>query len=158
MREHVTEACLAGFLILFWFVCGATLLQGWGNYPMWLDMGDAMSNEAFLEIRRAHYPIIYPLAVIPGAVSGVLHALLLWLRPAGVSLVLLWTIFLLGLWIGVSTFAVQIPLQDRLDAFGYERAVVERLIETDLWARKLPGLLAMALAVPLTWQAVRRRR
>ena len=158
MREHVADACLVAFLILFWFVCGVTLLQGWGNYPMWRDMGAAMSNEDFLRIRHAHYPIIYPLAVIPGAVSSGLLAVLLWLRPVGISLEQLWAVFLLSLGIGISTFAVQIPLQDRLDAVGYERAVIERLIETDLWARKIPGLLAMALAVPLTWQAVRRRR
>jgi len=43
-------------------------------------------------------------------------------------------------------------------AQGYDRAVIERLIATDLWARKVPGVIAMANLAVITWQAVRRRR
>jgi hypothetical protein len=43
----------------------------------------------------------------------------------------------LGFSIGVATFAVQVPLQDQIDVNGYDRAAIQRLIDTDLWTRKI---------------------
>ncbi|MBX3705258.1 MAG: hypothetical protein KF911_01400 [Pseudomonadales bacterium] len=156
-RSTFTDLCLAAWVILYWFVSGVTLLQGWSNYPTWLDMGPMMSNEDFLHLRQAHYWLIYPLAVIPGMVSLVLNAVLVWLRPWGINWWLLLIQFATGLVIAVSTMVVQIPLQDRIDAMGYDRELIQHLIDTDLWARKIPGLIGMSIMVLLTWQAVRRR-
>jgi len=116
-----------------------------------------MSNADFMRLRAAHYWVIYPLAVYPGLMAFVLNAALLVLRPQGVSMWLLGASLLLGLCIGTATFAVQVPLQDRIDMHGYDRDVIRRLIETDLWSRKIPGVLAMGVYAAITWQSVRRR-
>lgn len=156
-KSDLTDVCLVAFLILGWFVSGVTLLQGLGNYPTWLDMGPMMSNEDFLRLRHAHYWLIYPLAVIPGMINLLLNVVLLFLRPAGVSFALLLFALAIGLVIGGATFTIQVPLQDQIDANGYDREVIQRLIDTDLWTRKIPGVFAMASLAVLTWQAVRRR-
>ena len=156
-KSDLTDVCLVAFLILGWFVSGVTLLQGLGNYPTWLDMGPMMSNDDFLRLRHAHYWLIYPLAVIPGMVSILINVALLILRPAGISFALLLLALALGLVIAIATFTIQVPLQDQIDANGYDRDVIQRLIDTDLWTRKIPGAFAMANLAALTWQAVRRR-
>lgn len=61
------------------------LLQGWSNYPTWLDMGPMMSNQDFMRLRESHYWLIYPLAVIPGMISLGLNLALVLLKPEGVS-------------------------------------------------------------------------
>jgi hypothetical protein len=157
-KAMLTDICLASLLILTWFVSGVTLLQGWGNYPTWLDMGPMMSNEDFKRLREAHYWIIYPLAVFPGMVALVLNVILVILRPPGISWSLLIAGLMIGLVIAIATFTAQVPLQDQIDANGYDRAVIQKLIDTDLWTRKIPGLIGMALTAVLTWQAVRRRQ
>lgn len=155
-KSVFTDLCLTGCIVLGWFVAGSTLLQGWANYPTWLDMGTMMSNEDFLRLRHAHYWLIYPLAVVPGMISLALNGLLLFLKPQGISWWLVLFQFALGLVIAVSTMVVQIPLQDQIDANGYDREVIQRLIDTDLWARKIPGVIGMVSFALLTWQAVRR--
>ena len=156
-KTFVTDLCLTTWLILGWFVSGVTLLQSWGNYPSWLDMGPMMSNDNFMRLREAHYWIIYPLAVLPGMVGLALNVVLVVLRPHGISRRLLLAVLALSLVIAVATFTVQIPLQDQIDANGYDRNVIQRLIDTDLWTRKIPGLIWMAVFAGITWQAVLRR-
>jgi hypothetical protein len=151
-----SDACVTAFIILVWLVTGVTLLQGLANYPTWLDMGPMMSNDDFRRLREAHYWKIYPLAVYPGMISLILNIVLIWLRPRGISSWLLVASLVIGLVIGLATFLVQVPLQDRIDASGYDRDVVQRLIDTDFWTRKLPGYAGMAIGALLTWQAVRR--
>lgn len=154
---NAPDTMLAVFIILSWFVSGAGYLQGLGNYQTWLDMGGMMSNADFLSLRRAHYWWIYPLVVVPGILSVMLNGALLVWRPAGLSRWLLPALFTLGTGMLVSTALIQVPLQDRIDAAGYDRAVIQRLIETDMWLRKLPGLVFNLLLAALTVQAVRRR-
>lgn len=156
-KSAFTDICLTALLILSWFVSGVTMLQGFGNYPTWLDMGPMMSNDDFMKLRAAHYWIIYPLAVIPGMIAMLLNVALIVLRPPGVSIWLLILALVLSSVIAIATFAVQIPLQDQIDAAGYDREVIQRLIDTDLWSRKLPGAAAMATYAVITWQAVRSR-
>src|SRR5262249_54081015 len=121
-------------------------------------MGPMMSNEDFMRLRDAHYWLIYPLAVFPGMLGLVLNIVLVFLRPAGISWLLLIALLIIRLIIAVATLTVQVPRQDRIDAGGYDRAVIQQLIDTDLWTRKIPGLIGMALTAVLTWQAVRRRQ
>jgi hypothetical protein len=156
-KSALTDLCLTAYLILVWFVSGVTLLQGWGNYPTWLDMGPMMSNEDFMRLREAHYWLIYPLAVIPGMASVVLNAVLVFLKPPGISRPLLIALLILTIGISVATIVIQIPLQDQIDAKGYDREVIQRLIDTDLWTRKIPGLISMAGFAVVLFQAVRRR-
>lgn len=92
---------MTAWIILGWFVSGVTLLQGWGNYPTWLDMGPMMSNEDFMRLREAHYWIIYPLAIFPGMIALALNVALVMLRPQGVSLWLLIAALILGVVIAI---------------------------------------------------------
>jgi hypothetical protein len=150
------DAALVAFLISFTFVWGASYVQGFENYPYWRDLGPHISPEAFRALREAHYWKIYPLAVYPGLVTLAANAALLFLRPPGVSRWLLPACFALNLVVAVATFAVLVPIQDQIDAHGFDRALVERLITGDFWLRKIPGTLAGALVVGLVWQLVRR--
>jgi hypothetical protein len=107
-------------------------------------------------LREAHYWKISPLAVYPGLIAFAANAALLFLRPPGVARWILPACFALNLGVLVATFAVLVPIQDRIDAGGFDRELIERLIRGDFWLRKIPGMLAGALVAVLLWQVVRR--
>lgn len=153
----LADTLLVLFAAIYLTVGGVTLMQGLVNYPTWRDMGPMMSNEDFLALREAHYWKIYPLAVIPGSLALPLNIALLFVRPTGVPVWLTGLVLALSLVVAVATFAFEIPRQDILDARGYDRSVIDALIQTDLLFRKLPGVAAMALVGVMVWMALRRR-
>lgn len=155
-KSQLRDATLVAFVLSFTFVWGASYVQGFENYPYWRDLGPHISAEAFRELREAHYWKIYPLAVYPGLVALVANAVLLFLPPPGVARWILPACFALNLVVGIATFAVLVPIQDRIDAGGFDRALIEQLIRGDLWLRKLPGTLAGGLVAALLWQSIRR--
>ncbi|MFN2426498.1 MAG: hypothetical protein ABR587_08640 [Candidatus Binatia bacterium] len=81
---------------------------------------------------------------------------LLFFPPAGVSRWILPACFALNLVVMAATFAVLVPIQDRIDAAGFDRELLEQLIRGDQWLRKIPGTLGGLLVVGLLWQVVRR--
>ena len=147
---------LVTFVLSFTFVWGASYVQGFENYPYWRDLGPHISPEAFRALREAHYWKIYPLAVYPGLLAFAANAALLFLPPPGVSRWILPACFALNLFVAVATFAVLVPIQDRIDAGGFDRLLIEQLIRDDFWFRKIPGTLGGLLVIDLLWQIVRR--
>jgi hypothetical protein len=150
------DVAVVAFVVSFTFVWGASYVQGFMNYPYWRDLGQYISPEAFRALRDAHYWKIYPLAVYPGLVTFVANAALLFLPPPSVSRWILPACFALNLVVLVATFAVLVPIQDKIDAGGFDRALIEQLIRGDFWLRKIPGTLCGLLVVGLLWQLVRR--
>jgi hypothetical protein len=157
-KTAIREIALVAYVISFTFVWGASYVQGFENYPYWRDLGSHVSAEAFRALREAHYWKIYPLAVYPGLVAFLANATLLLLPPPGISRWILPACFALNLIVLVATFGVLVPIQDRIDAGGFDRELIERLITGDFWLRKIPGTLAGVLVVALLWQLIRGPR
>lgn len=156
-KSTLRDTALVVFIVSFTFVWGTSYVQGFENYPYWRDLGPHISPEAFRALRDAHYWKIYPLAVYPGLVAFIANGALLVLRPPGVSRWILPACFLLNVVVMVATFAILVPIQDRIDAGGFDRALIEELIAGDFWLRKIPGTLSGLLVIGLLWQVVRRR-
>jgi hypothetical protein len=156
-KSQLRDVALVAFVLTFSFVWGSSYVQGFENYPYWRDLGPHISPEAFRALREAHYWKIYPLAVYPGLVVFVANLTLLFLPPPGVSRWILPACFALDLVVLVATFAVLVPIQDRIDVGGFDRQLIDQLISGDLWLRKVPGTLGGLLVVGLLWQTVRGR-
>jgi len=154
-KTAVRDMALVAFVLSFTFVWGASYVQGFENYPYWRDLGPHISAEAFRALREAHYWKIYPLAVYPGLVTFIANVVLLFLPPPRISRWILPACFALNLIVMVATFAILVPIQDRIDA-GFDRELIAQLIRGDFWLRKIPGTLGGFLVVGLLWQVVRR--
>jgi hypothetical protein len=128
------------FLITFALVfygMGASFVESFVNYPTWRLIGAS----EFRAYHQAVSPLIIGYMVIPMLITTILTILLLWFRPAPIPR---WAILLavvLQLIIWVSTFTIQFPIQLQLSREGLSLPLVERLIFTNWWLRKVPQII-----------------
>ena len=132
------------FLITFaltFYGMGASFIEGFVNYPTWRLVG----ADEFRTFHQTLSPLGIGYMVVPLMLATVLTIALLWLRPAAIPLWLIALSIALRLVTGVSTFTIQIPIQMELSSGGLSLPLIERLIFTDLWLRKVPMLINSAL-------------
>jgi hypothetical protein len=127
---------LISFALVFYGM-GASFVESFVNYPTWRLIG---VNE-FRAYHQTLGPLVIGYMVIPMLITTLLTVLLLWFRPTPIPR---WTICLavmLQLIIWVSTFAIQLPIQVQLSSDGLSLPLIERLIITNWWLRKVPQII-----------------
>ena len=139
------------FALAFVLVCygnGAACVESFVNYPSWRLIGasEFTAYHAFIG------PRVIAFLVAPALLGTVCTALLLRSRPAAIPLWSVWVAVALQMVIWLSTATIQWPIQQDLHAHGFSAPLVERLIETNLWLRRLPYA---ACAVVFLWMAAR---
>jgi hypothetical protein len=131
---------LITFALMFYGV-GASFVESFVNYPTWRLIGAG----EFRAYHQALGPLIIGFMVVPMVIATMLTAALLWFRPAGVPRWALWLSVGLQMCIWVSTAAVQIPIQFQLGSGGLSLPLIDQLIFTNLWFRKVPQVVNMFL-------------
>jgi hypothetical protein len=127
------------FLITFALVfygTGASFVESFVNYPTWHLIG---ANE-FRGYHQALGPRVIGYMVIPMLIGTILTLLLLWFRPAPIPRWGIWLAVVLQLIIWGSTAAIQFPIQLQLSG-GLSLPLLERLIFTNWWLRKVPQII-----------------
>ena len=115
---------IAAFVLTF-YTFGAGMIDNYVIYPTLAVVGE---NE-FAAFRHVFTPRIVVLLVVPLILRSVFSVFLLWLRPAAISLWLVWLFLFFQLVAWVSTFAVQLPIQNELDK-GKNLELIQRLTQT----------------------------
>lgn len=139
-----TKASAWLFLITFALVfygMGASFIESFVNYPTWPLIG----ADEFRAFHQALSPLVVGYMVIPLMLASLLTVALLWLRPTAIPR---WAIALsiaLQLVAWVSTFTIQIPIQMELSSAGLSLPLIERLIVTNWWLRRVPMLINSVL-------------
>ena len=118
------------------------------NYPSWRLIGasEFMAYHAFIG------PRVIAFLVAPALLGTVCTALLLRSGRRRFRVWSVWVAVALQMVIWLSTATIQWPIQQELHAHGFSAPLVERLIETNLWLRRLPYA---ACAVVFLWMAAR---
>lgn len=127
---------LFSFALVFYGM-GASFVESFVNYPTWRLIG---ANE-FRAYHQALGPLVIGYMVIPMLITTILTVLLLWFRPAPIPRWAIWLAVLLQLLIWVSTAAIQLPIQAQLSSDGLSLPLIERLIFTNWWLRKVPQII-----------------
>lgn len=127
---------------------GAAFIESFVNYPSWHLIG----NDAFLNYHKFIGPRVIAFLVVPALLGTVFTIVLLWSRPAAIPLWSVWVAILLQLVVWVSTATIQIPIQLQLAVQGASPALLERLMETNWWFRRVPYAVCAALFL---WMATR---
>jgi hypothetical protein len=125
---------LVTFALVFYNL-GASFIESFVNYPTWRLIG---ANE-FRAYHQAVGPLYIIYGVAPGVLATVLTLLLLYFRPPAIPT---WEILLaigLQLIMWVSSVSIQIPIQMQLDKEGLSLPLINRLIVTNLWLRRVPS-------------------
>ena len=132
------------FLVTFAFVfygMGASFVESFVNYPTWRHIGAA----EFQAYHQALSPLIIGYMVIPVFFTIILTALVLWKRPSPIPSWGLWIAIVMQLIAAVSSFAIQIPIQRQLSSNGLSLALIDELIFTNFWFRRVPMLINSVL-------------
>ena len=132
------------FLITFALILygmGASFVESFVNYPTWRLIG---ANE-FLAYHHAISPLVIAYMVIPMLLATVLTLLLVWFRPAQIPRWAIWLSVILQMLVWVSTATIQIPIQIQLSASGLSLPLIDQLIFTNLWFRKVPQIINIFL-------------
>jgi hypothetical protein len=127
---------LIAFALVFYGV-GASFVESFVNYPTWRLIG---TNE-FRAYHQALSPLVIGYMVIPMLITTILTILLVWFRPAPIPRWAIGLAVVLQLIIWVSTFIIQLPIQMQLSGDGLSLPLINRLIFTNWWLRKVPQII-----------------
>lgn len=122
---------------LVFYGMGAATVETFVNYPTWRLIG---ANE-FRAYHQAVGPLVIRYMVIPLLITTVLTIFLLWFRPAPIPRWAIWLSVVLQLVTWVSTATVQIPIQLQLSSDGLSLPLIERLMFTSWWLRRVPHVI-----------------
>lgn len=132
------------FLITFALVfygMGASFVESFVNYPTWRLIGAG----EFVAYHQALGPLIIAYMVIPVAVATLLTLTLAWFRPAPIPRWAIWVSVILQLISWISTATIQIPIQIELSTNGLSPPLIDQLIITNFWFRKVPQIINILL-------------
>lgn len=144
------------FALAFGFVFygnGAAFIESFVNYPSWPLVGAS----EFVTFHRFIGPRVITFLVAPALLGTVLTATLLRFRPHAVPAWSVWVAILLQLIMWISTATIQIPIQMELGNHGFSTPLVERLVETNFWLRRVPYGACAALFLWMATRCVDRR-
>jgi hypothetical protein len=149
------SAVLVLFFGFFFYQWGAANLEGFSVYPFTRDLGEVVSKEDWIRLRAGPFAKVFPLLVVPFALSIVATIALVFLKPRFIPRWVLLVILGLQAVIATSTVLVQVPIQIQLNS-GFDRAATIRLISTDFWLRKVPLQVEGAFVLYALWRVVVR--
>ena len=132
------------FLLTFaltFYGMGASYVESFVNYPTWKLIGPG----EFLAYHRTLGPLIIGYMVIPLVVATILTILLVWFRPAPIPRWVIWVSVVLQLITWISTAMIQIPIQRELSTSGLSLPLIDQLIFTNFWYRKVPQVINVIL-------------
>ena len=141
---------LAAFALVL-YGSGAALIESFVNYPSWPLIG----RTEFTSFHRFISPRILTFLVAPMLLGTVFTILLLWFRPSAIPVRAVWLAIALQVVVWASTAAIQVPIQIELSANGLSVPLIERLMVTNFWLRRIPYA---ACAILFLWMASRALR
>ena len=133
---------------LVFYVNGAGFIESFVNYPSWRVIGP----DTFRAYHRSITPGVVGLLVAPAVLATLFTIALLRFRPAAVPLWAVWVALALQVVSWISTATIQLPIQFQLAEQGAVPALIDRLIETNLWLRRVPNAICAGL---FAWMAAR---
>lgn len=139
------------FLIAFALVfygTGAAFIESFVNYASWPLIG----ADEFVAYHRFISPRVLALLVAPLLLGTVFTILMLWSRPAPIPAWAVWAALAAQAIVWASTVTIQVPIQFQLSDQGLSVELIERLITTNFWLRRIPYAICAGLFL---WMAAR---
>jgi hypothetical protein len=134
---------------LVFYGTGAAFVESFVNYASWQLIG----ADEFIAYHRFISPRVLAFLVAPLLLGTAFTVLLLWSRPAAVPAWAVWAALAAQSIVWVSTAAIQVPIQVQLSDQGLSVALIERLITTNFWLRRIPYAICAGLFLWMAAQA-----
>jgi len=133
---------------LVWYGNGAAFIESFVNYSSWHLIG----SDEFVAYHRFIGPRVLILLVAPALLGTVFTVQMLWARPAAIPSWAVWAAIVTQAIVWCSTATIQVPIQVQLSAHGRSLELIEWLISTNFWLRRIPYAVSAALFL---WMASR---
>ena len=124
---------LSAFALVF-YGTGAAFIESFVNYSSWHLIG----ADEFVAYHQFISPRVLTFLVAPLLVGTAFTILMLWSRPAAIPAWAVWAAVSAQAVVWVSTVTIQLPIQFQLSDHGLSVELVDRLIETNFWLRRIP--------------------
>jgi hypothetical protein len=131
---------MIAFALVF-YSTGAAFIEGFVNYSSWHLIGAA----EFPAFHKFITPRILAFLVAPAIVGTVFSILMLWFRPASIPVWSVWLVIALQMVLWVSSTTIQVPIQLKLQSQGLSIPLVDHLILTNWWLRRVPYGITAAI-------------
>lgn len=138
---------LTAFALVF-YGTGAAVIESFVNYASWPLIG----ADEFMAYHQFISPRVLAFLVAPLLLGTAFTILMLWSRPAAIPAWSVWAALAAQAVVWVSTVTIQVPIQIQLSERGLSVALIERLIETNFWLRRIPYGICAGLFL---WMAAR---
>ena len=125
------------FLIAFALVFygnGAAFVESFVNYPSWPLIG----SDTFLAYHHFIGPRVLAFLVAPALLGTAFTIAMLWRRPLAIPAWAVWAAIAMQVIVWVATATIQVPIQLQLSAHGLSVELIDRLIVTNFWLRRIP--------------------
>jgi len=143
---------LIGFALVF-YGTGASFIESFVNYPSWRFIGAG----EFTAYHQFITPRVLIFLVAPLLLSTAFTVLMLWSRPDAIPAWAVWVAIAAQVIVWVSTATIQLPIQNQLSEHGLSVELIERLIKTNFWLRRIPYALCAGLFLWMAAQVMNTR-
>lgn len=144
----MNNAIFLAALALVLYGNGAAFIESFVNYASWHLIGPAEFTTYHDFIR----PRVLAFLVAPALLGTLFSVAMLWFRPPAIPRWSVWAAIGLQAIVWASTALIQVPIQLQLGEHGLSLALIDRLITTNFWLRRIPYALTAALFL---WMAAR---
>lgn len=127
---------------------GAAFVESFVNYSSWHLIG----SDEFVAYHQFIGPRILMFLVAPALLGTVFTVLMLWARPTMIPQWAVWAAIAAQAIVWVSTATIQVPIQLQLSEHGLSIELLERLIESNFWLRRIPYAVCAGLFM---WMAAK---
>jgi hypothetical protein len=124
---------LAAFALVL-YGNGAGFIESFVNYSSWHLIG----SREFLAYHHFIAPRVLTFLVAPALLGTAVTILMLWSRPVAIPAWAVWAAIAAQTVVWVSTATIQVPIQLQLSQQGLSLDLIERLIVTNFWLRRIP--------------------
>ena len=140
---------LTAFALVF-YGNGAGFIESFVNYSSWHLIG----ADEFIAYHHFISPRVITFLVAPVLLGTVFTILMLWFLLVAVSKWAVWAALAAQVIVWVSTATIQVPIQIQLSEQGLSVELVQRLIETNFWLRRIPYAVCAGLFLWMAAQAI----
>ncbi len=132
---------------LVWYGNGAAFIESFVNYPSWHLIGE----REFVPYHQFISPRVLTFLVAPALLGTAVTILMLWARPATIPV---WAAIATQVLVWISTATIQVPIQLQLSEGGFSLSLIDRLIVTNFWLRRIPYAVCAGLFLWMAAQVV----
>jgi hypothetical protein len=126
---------------LVFYANGAGAIEGFVNYSSW----HLIAAADFVTFHKFLTPRVLAFLVAPTGLATVFSILMLRYRPRSIPAWSVWLVIALQAVLWISSVTIQIPIQLKLESQGLSIPLIDHLIVTNFWLRRVPNIITAVI-------------